>query len=342
MTLKVNCPECGKKYGLNDDLAGKRIRCKGCDHVFRIPEPVAEASSTDKLTFRCDGCQKKYVTPSNLAGKKIVCKACGQSIRIPGAAVTTSSASQGKATAAPEPSVASAASLDIYGLDDDPASAPGSRGVGEDTRGGAAGEEEKLPPRAGYEPLTESKKKKIARRAAKSDQEKSSFAGMGMGISFGTVLFISLFLGRIYFRVIRPMTRVANAVNATADAEPFDAKKSALADDENVAQAIRANKAPEAREWLDPKHRNHVVFEMGNDGARKMVEEFYQRGAEQVVVLDVDDFDGQLVTAEFGVKLPSDPEKRKRCFELYAQILGDDPNETTPDVGQTYLDVLVD
>lgn len=40
-TLDVSCPNCGKPLKVPAELAGKRVKCKGCDEVFAIPAPKA-------------------------------------------------------------------------------------------------------------------------------------------------------------------------------------------------------------------------------------------------------------------------------------------------------------
>ncbi len=37
MPETFQCPECGKRYRLRPDLAGRSVRCAGCAHVFRAP-----------------------------------------------------------------------------------------------------------------------------------------------------------------------------------------------------------------------------------------------------------------------------------------------------------------
>lgn len=61
MPIQMRCGGCGKQYTVQDDWAGKTVRCKGCGTVLRIPmpslpvaEPVAQApeavsSSPDPL-----------------------------------------------------------------------------------------------------------------------------------------------------------------------------------------------------------------------------------------------------------------------------------------------------
>lgn len=33
--------QCGRKFSVSDDMAGKRVRCPQCGDVFRIPDPAA-------------------------------------------------------------------------------------------------------------------------------------------------------------------------------------------------------------------------------------------------------------------------------------------------------------
>ncbi len=47
MTISFDCPECGRSYDLKDELAGKKIKCKGCDAAIRVP---AAAEELDDLT----------------------------------------------------------------------------------------------------------------------------------------------------------------------------------------------------------------------------------------------------------------------------------------------------
>lgn len=46
--LTVPCPACGKRYRWRDELAGKKIRCKGCGGVF-APSPEATESAQAHL-----------------------------------------------------------------------------------------------------------------------------------------------------------------------------------------------------------------------------------------------------------------------------------------------------
>ena len=47
-TIVVTCPECKKQMKASDELAGKKIRCKGCDNVFAVKVPGAKSSPAAK------------------------------------------------------------------------------------------------------------------------------------------------------------------------------------------------------------------------------------------------------------------------------------------------------
>src|SRR5688572_1386375 len=40
----MQCPKCGKQYRLNEQVAGKQIRCQACQEIFRAPEMAYDAS----------------------------------------------------------------------------------------------------------------------------------------------------------------------------------------------------------------------------------------------------------------------------------------------------------
>jgi hypothetical protein len=42
MPIRVDCPQCETGHHLADALAGKKIKCKNCQHVFRLPKAEVE------------------------------------------------------------------------------------------------------------------------------------------------------------------------------------------------------------------------------------------------------------------------------------------------------------
>jgi hypothetical protein len=46
MTINFPCDECGQRYTVDETLAGKRIKCKQCENVIRIPDQAASGRPT--------------------------------------------------------------------------------------------------------------------------------------------------------------------------------------------------------------------------------------------------------------------------------------------------------
>ena len=45
-SVRTPCPSCGKTLAVADELAGRRVKCPGCQHIFRVAatpddEPLA-------------------------------------------------------------------------------------------------------------------------------------------------------------------------------------------------------------------------------------------------------------------------------------------------------------
>jgi hypothetical protein len=251
-------------------------------------------------------------------------------------------------TSAPVPKEEPAAPAleDIYGLAEDPLP-PRSRAADPAlaNQGPASPEDEVKPIRPGaYKPMSEAKKKKIAKRADKIEKSKPYRSNAAFGVSFGTVLAIALFGWRIQ-RALTRAERMAYRADALASAPeepaPLDPKAAAAEADQEVGEMIAKPGAGEAREWLDKDKRpNHAMFEMGNERARAMVEGFYERGAERVYVLEPDTLGPSVVSAMIGVQLPKDPALRKKCLEWEANYR--EGEEPTRDVGQKYLLITTD
>lgn len=51
MTLRLNCPECGERLRLDDDMAGEKTRCPECRTAFRVPDESDE-DERDERTVR--------------------------------------------------------------------------------------------------------------------------------------------------------------------------------------------------------------------------------------------------------------------------------------------------
>ncbi len=369
MPIMVTCPGCGRKYAASEKQAGRSLACQQCGGSIAVPAPAqAQAAATGggpMLRFTCDQCGKPHAIAAEHAGKKTICVKCGARIRIPGESPAAKTAPALSTATAPAPSTTTRkpaaaavsapaknpaaprevppAGLDIYGLEEALADAPmhsPAMPAGA-SASAASGDESSMPPpkRLDYAPISEAKKKKIARRAAKADRLKPSNATVG--VSFGAVIAFALVGWRIY-RVVHRFERAARADDAqVATMEDFDPKKILAALDQQTEQRIADKSSAEARDWLDTaRYPNHQVMEMSLDNAREMVAGFYQRGAEKVYVLEPEPVASAVVTAAFGVKLPSDAAKRKQCLEWAAKY--EETDGPTPDQGQRFLTIETD
>src|SRR5687767_4726395 len=45
MAILTSCPGCSARFRLEDHLAGKKVRCQKCSHIFRAPLGASEASA---------------------------------------------------------------------------------------------------------------------------------------------------------------------------------------------------------------------------------------------------------------------------------------------------------
>jgi dienelactone hydrolase len=200
MSIAFRCPQCGKEYVADDQMAGKGLTCKACGSVVRIPIATAP---------------KAAAPPKSNASAP------------PKAAPARSSPA-----AAPKPQQATAkakeppppASLDLYGLEDEPSAVSkvaAPSGIDE--------EEETTPllPRAGaYEPP---KPKKSAKGKSKP-REKSGSSSRGGGFSFGlpgiagvggfSASFVTAFMFMKWGCRAARVARMVSRVSSSAPEEP--------------------------------------------------------------------------------------------------------------------------
>lgn len=93
MTNDVSCPECHKQIKAKPELQGKKVRCKGCGHIFVIPagseaKPATTAAATDELESygiaadkdegvpRCPHCAKELAS-----AEAVICLHCGYNMQ---------------------------------------------------------------------------------------------------------------------------------------------------------------------------------------------------------------------------------------------------------------------
>ncbi len=107
MAIAFQCPKCQTSLKVRDDMAGKRVACKGCKGAINVPRlatPVhdhaaAEAAAMDALadapaadattdgddTFQaeCPNCLEAVTFPLKMAGKQAPCPECRRVVRVP-------------------------------------------------------------------------------------------------------------------------------------------------------------------------------------------------------------------------------------------------------------------
>jgi RNase P subunit RPR2 len=349
MPVSVACPSCGVKYRLDEKYAGRTFSCKKCGAAVQASAAAERSTAAATMRVECESCGKAYTVAAEHAGKKLACTQCGVKFRIPGgeSAVGASTPAQRSAKSASVPPPAAPAGLDVYGLEDEPASAaaPGSRsspaGGSVVSDSATAAPESQLPGRDHYKPLSEAKKKKVAKRADKLNLMKPSNAGVG--ISFGAVLAFCLVGWRMY-RIMHRFERAAARAQADQSAPEhiqIDFKTFVAENDKETERAIASPETAEARDWLDPtKNPKHSVMEMSLENARAMVAGFYERGAAGVYVLEPTKIGDAVTASEFAVKLPPEPEQRQKCLAWAAPYQGRE--QPAKDYGQKYIIISAD
>lgn len=119
-----------------------------------------------------------------------------------------------------------------------------------------------------------------------------------------------------------------------SDAEP---NKDALIAriDQHGDEIMASSQKAEARQWMkDPKN---VFFKADPKQVAKFVEEFYQAGAAQVLIADLEEHNGVQYGESLLIVLPKDATARAKLFEIEARAdtaFDDDP---VSDKGQKYL-----
>ena len=48
MPIAFACPDCGKKYRVNEKMAGKTAKCQGCGKTIKVPSPKATSAAAAK------------------------------------------------------------------------------------------------------------------------------------------------------------------------------------------------------------------------------------------------------------------------------------------------------
>ena len=101
--------------------------------------------------------------------------------------------------------------------------------------------------------------------------------------------------------------------------------------DKIIASATKS----EARQWM--RQSKHVFLKADAKVVAQFVEDFYQAGAVQVLIADIEEKSGNQSGESLLVVLPKDPTARARLFEVEARVDTAFQNDPVPDKGQNYL-----
>jgi hypothetical protein len=104
MAIKLSCLRCKRALRVKDELAGKRVKCPGCQQVLVVPEPAhppaeveamaaaalseepataAPAPAPTILDFPCPFCDETIHTTVENAGRQMPCPCCTRIVKVP-------------------------------------------------------------------------------------------------------------------------------------------------------------------------------------------------------------------------------------------------------------------
>jgi hypothetical protein len=123
------------------------------------------------------------------------------------------------------------------------------------------------------------------------------------------------------------------SASGDSDGQPQD---SLVAKIDKHGEEIMASKTKaEARDWV--KQPGHVFFKADAKEVARFVEEFYQAGATQVLIADIEENDGKQFGEALLVVLPRDAGARAKVFEVGSRADTAYQNDPVTDKGQKYL-----
>ena len=128
----------------------------------------------------------------------------------------------------------------------------------------------------------------------------------------------------------------SSSTTATASGGSGGQPKGSTADIDKHGEEIMASPTKaEAREWM--KQPKHVFFKEDPKVVAQFVEEFYQAGAVQVFIGDVEDHDGTQYGGSLLVVLPKDSAARAKVFQVEERACTQFQDDPVSDQGQKYL-----
>ena len=86
LTIKFRCENCGQKFSVHKNLAGKKGQCPKCKQTIVIPEQAEQTrpkKSIHQVSFTCSMCEQVIKVPESSRGKLIECPHCTSYVDVP-------------------------------------------------------------------------------------------------------------------------------------------------------------------------------------------------------------------------------------------------------------------
>lgn len=80
--IEFCCSKCDKKYTVPPEYAGKKARCKECNHTNVVPLK-SRSDAEELIGIKCDKCSYAMKVKSKYAGKKLKCPKCAAVCLVP-------------------------------------------------------------------------------------------------------------------------------------------------------------------------------------------------------------------------------------------------------------------
>jgi hypothetical protein len=108
---------------------------------------------------------------------------------------------------------------------------------------------------------------------------------------------------------------VANNGQDPATMTPAEIAKA----DDKEAQDMLQDKAhlAEAKDWLSPAHKNHMLWKGDRETITQLVNDLYDAGAPKVWAANINEAGANQIVAVFVVELPTEKDKRAKVFGVH-------------------------
>lgn len=82
MNVQVFCIKCDRSCRVPPDYVGKRVRCPGCQEIFKAEQPpLADATSDGAVEIYCRKCDRAGRVTPELLGRRVRCAGCQEAFK---------------------------------------------------------------------------------------------------------------------------------------------------------------------------------------------------------------------------------------------------------------------